>query len=85
MNIVQTLQDFVRQSQRVLLVTHKPKSYEYKHIATSTAIGLVVIGVIGFAISMIVQVLRHGDLLGIIITFVVIAALVAGIYFYARK
>jgi len=50
---LQPIQDFIKQSERVLNVTHKPSPQEYRHIAFSTALGMAVIGIIGFAISMI--------------------------------
>ena len=50
--------DFVRQSERVLNVTHKPNGAEFKQIAVSTAIGVAVIGLIGFIITMASVVLR---------------------------
>ncbi|MFH1106766.1 MAG: protein translocase SEC61 complex subunit gamma [Candidatus Micrarchaeota archaeon] len=49
---------FIKQSERVLNVTHKPDMVEFRQIATSTAIGMVIIGVIGFAISMVAYFIR---------------------------
>jgi protein transport protein SEC61 subunit gamma-like protein len=60
MGIIEGVKDFVKQSKRVLMVTHKPKRYEFKHIALSTAIGMALVGVIGFIISMVAFVLRGG-------------------------
>lgn len=51
MDIGAMVSDFFSQSERVLNVTHKPKGEEYEHIAKSTALGMLVIGAIGFAIS----------------------------------
>ncbi|MGB9577029.1 MAG: protein translocase SEC61 complex subunit gamma [Candidatus Micrarchaeia archaeon] len=50
--LVGKIKNFVQQSERVLNVTHKPKPDEFKHIAFSTALGMIVIGLIGFAVSM---------------------------------
>ena len=47
------LKSFVKQCIRVWYLLKKPDSLEYKTIAKVSAIGLVVVGVIGFAISMI--------------------------------
>ena len=58
MDIGAMVTDFVAQSQRVLNVTHKPKGEEYEHIAKSTALGMLVIGAIGFAIAIIWTFLR---------------------------
>ena len=54
----QPVLDFIKQSERVLNVTHKPSPQEYRHIAFSTALGMAVIGIIGFAISMASYYLR---------------------------
>lgn len=55
--IIEPLKAFIKQSERVLNVTHKPGKFEFRQIAYITAIGMVVIGVIGFAISMIAKLL----------------------------
>jgi len=52
------VQNFVKQSERVLNVTHKPRREEFQHIAASTALGMAVIGVIAYVISMISYLLR---------------------------
>lgn len=43
---------FVKHSERVLNVTHRPGPFEYKQIAYITALGMLVIGGIGFILSM---------------------------------
>lgn len=50
--IVWIVQNFIKQSERVLNVTHKPKREEFQHIALSTGLGMVVIGIIAYVISM---------------------------------
>ena len=54
----QMISDFVKQSERVLNVTHKPNPGEFRHIAFSTALGMIVIGMIGFVISMAAHYIR---------------------------
>lgn len=44
---------FFEQSQRVIAITHKPRPPEYKQMALTTAIGMALIGIVGFIISMI--------------------------------
>ncbi|MBS3080039.1 protein translocase SEC61 complex subunit gamma [Candidatus Pacearchaeota archaeon] len=44
---------FAKQCTRVWHLLKKPDSYEFKTVAKVSAIGLVVVGFIGFAISMI--------------------------------
>jgi protein transport protein SEC61 subunit gamma-like protein len=57
--IIEPVQNFIKQSERVINVTHKPRGAEFWQIAYITAIGMAVIGVIGFAISMTSDFLRH--------------------------
>ncbi len=54
------LDDFLRQSEHVIAVTHKPSNAEYRHIALSTAIGMAAIGVIGYVINVVARILRGG-------------------------
>jgi protein translocase SEC61 complex gamma subunit len=53
MDIMAMLDDFYKQSLRVINVTHKPSRAEYEHIAKSTALGIAAIGAIGFIITLI--------------------------------
>lgn len=55
---VQPVLNFYEQSKRVLNVTHKPQEMEFRQMAITTGIGLVIIGVIGFIISMTAHYLR---------------------------
>ncbi len=50
--VLNLITGFIEQSQRVIAVTHKPSDSEYKQMAFTTAIGMLVIGAIGFIISM---------------------------------
>jgi len=54
------IQSFWRESERVLLITHKPKDLEYRQIASITALGMLLIGFIGFIITMAAFFLRGG-------------------------
>lgn len=51
------LGSFISQIRRVLLVSNKPDKNEFKLSLKITGIGIVIIGVIGFIIFMIAQVL----------------------------
>lgn len=51
--IIWTVQNFIKQSERVLNVTHKPKREEFQRIALSTGLGMTVIGIIAYVISMV--------------------------------
>ncbi len=57
-NVFEPLFVFVEQSKRVLNVTHKPQEMEFRQMAITTGIGLVLIGVIGFILSMSSHYLR---------------------------
>jgi protein transport protein SEC61 subunit gamma-like protein len=47
-----TLKTFIRECIRVLRVTKKPTSFEFKSIVKITAIGMAIIGLLGFIIRM---------------------------------
>ena len=57
MNIKETNSDFIKQSKRVLKVARKPDREEYFNFAKVTAIGIAIIGVIGFIIVLFGQLL----------------------------
>ena len=59
MNIKETTSDFIKQSKRVLKVSRKPDAQEYKELAKVSAIGVVIIGVVGFVIVLL------GSLIGL--------------------
>ncbi|MCG2827662.1 MULTISPECIES: protein translocase SEC61 complex subunit gamma [unclassified Methanothermobacter] len=49
--------NFIKQSKRVLKVSKKPTREEYLNVSKVTGIGIILIGVIGFIISIIAQLL----------------------------
>ena len=51
------LKDFMAKCGRVLVVMRKPSKQEYKLIAQAAALGMLLMGAIGFFISMIVKLL----------------------------
>ncbi|MDO5819892.1 MAG: protein translocase SEC61 complex subunit gamma [Methanobrevibacter sp.] len=57
MNIKETTSDFIKQSKRVLKVARKPDREEFFDFSKVTAIGIAVIGVIGFIIVLFGQLL----------------------------
>lgn len=57
MDVKNELDEFIRKSERVVNVTHMPKQTEYNLIAKSTALGILVIGLIGFIIATIFRIL----------------------------
>ena len=57
MNIKETTNDFIKQSKRVLKVARKPDREEFFDFSKVTAIGIAIIGVIGFIIVLLGQLL----------------------------
>jgi protein translocase subunit secE/sec61 gamma len=49
--------NFLKLCQRVLHVSKKPDRSEYFNVAKITGIGVIIIGVVGFVVSMIAQLL----------------------------
>ncbi len=57
MNIQETVNGFIKQSERVIAITHKPRAPEFKQMALTTAIGIAIIGLIGFFINLVANAL----------------------------
>ena len=57
MNILTSLQSFVLQCSRVWRIMRKPGKEEFRSISKVSAIGLLVIGLIGFLVAIIVNIL----------------------------
>ena len=55
MNFKETTSDFIKQSKRVLKVARKPDREEYFNFSKVSAIGIAIIGVIGFVIVLLGQ------------------------------
>ena len=53
----ESILNFIKQSKRVLRVSKKPSREEYLNVSKVTGIGIILIGVIGFRISIIAQLL----------------------------
>ena len=51
------ISEFIESSKRILIVSKKPSWAEYKVIAKITALGMIFIAVIGFAIAMVFRLL----------------------------
>lgn len=59
MNVQEDIDKFIKDSKRVLKVARKPDGSEYLDLAKISAIGVAVIGVIGFVIVLL------GSLIGL--------------------
>ena len=55
MNVNESINRFFKRCKRVLRVAKKPNREEYFNFSKVTAIGIVIIGVIGFAVILISQ------------------------------
>lgn len=55
----ESIRGFSKQCERVLRVSKKPDNEEYKTVAKVTGLGIIVIGLIGFVISLLSQVLFY--------------------------
>ncbi len=55
MNVQERLDKFVKDSKRVLKVSRKPDRAEYFEFAKITALGILVIGAVGFVIVIVGQ------------------------------
>ena len=55
--LMRKFKNFIRESKRVLIVTKKPTKDEFKTIVKVSGLGIIIIGVIGFIIQMIKQLL----------------------------
>ena len=58
MSLLINLRDFLLKCKRVWTVTRKPTSMEFKTIAKASAIGILAIGFIGFAVSLIIRLIK---------------------------
>jgi len=54
-----TISQFIKQCRRVLHVSKKPEREEYINVAKITGIGVIIMGMIGFIISLIAQLLGY--------------------------
>jgi protein transport protein SEC61 subunit gamma-like protein len=57
MSSKESIANFLKQCERVLHVSRKPGRSEYINVAKVTGIGIILIGVVGFIISIIAQLL----------------------------
>ncbi|HOI39958.1 MAG TPA: protein translocase SEC61 complex subunit gamma [Methanobacterium sp.] len=54
----ESMANFIKQCQRVLKVSRKPDREEFINVAKVTGIGIILIGVIGFIIIIISQLIQ---------------------------
>ncbi|MBU2576763.1 MAG: protein translocase SEC61 complex subunit gamma [Nanoarchaeota archaeon] len=55
MTLSENIRSFIAKSKRVWLVLKKPSKNEYTTIAKISAIGILILGVLGFLISIIMK------------------------------
>ena len=55
--IIENLKAFIAKSKRVWLVLKKPTRQEFEMVAKVSAIGVLILGVLGFVVSIIIKLL----------------------------
>lgn len=58
MNVQERFNKFIKDSKRVLKVARKPDAKEYTEFAKITALGILIIGAIGFVIVLVGQLIH---------------------------
>ncbi len=51
---------FILECKRVLILTRKPTKKEFKTIVKVTGLGMIIIGLIGFAMQLVLQLFKGG-------------------------
>lgn len=51
----ESISQFIKQCRRVLIISKRPDRDEYQNVAKITGIGIIIIGVIGFIITLLSQ------------------------------
>ena len=52
-SLFRKLKNFIKECMRILKITKKPTTFEFKTIVKVTGLGIIVIGFLGFVIQMI--------------------------------
>lgn len=55
----ESIYGFLKQCERVLRISKKPDNEEYLTVAKVTGVGIIIIGLIGFILSIVSQVLFY--------------------------
>jgi protein transport protein SEC61 subunit gamma-like protein len=55
----ESINSFLKQCERVLRVSKKPDADEYKTVAKVTGVGILIIGLVGFVVEILSQVLFY--------------------------
>ncbi len=53
--MISKITNFIQQTRRVLLVSSKPDKHEFRQSIKITGIGMLLLGIVGFIIFLIVQ------------------------------
>lgn len=57
-NFAQGINAFIEQSQRVISITYKPRKMEFRQMAFVTALGMMLLGIMGFLITLVSLIYR---------------------------
>lgn len=55
----ESINSFLKQCERVLRVSKKPDAEEYKTVAKVTGVGILIIGVVGYIVEVLSQILFY--------------------------
>lgn len=53
--MISKITNFIQQARRVLLVSNKPDKHEFRQSVKITGAGIVLLGIVGFIIFLIIQ------------------------------
>ncbi|MCF7866195.1 protein translocase SEC61 complex subunit gamma [Candidatus Woesearchaeota archaeon] len=73
--------NFIQESIRVFRITKKPTKEEYKSIALVSALGILLIGLIGALIS----ILSNPQIIGLGLTVIIAFVIIIILMFYKKK
>jgi protein transport protein SEC61 subunit gamma-like protein len=60
MSVVDQIKDFIQKAMRVLRVSYRPTSEEFYSTLRITGLGMILMGVVGYAITIIFNLLEKG-------------------------
>ncbi len=62
MRILGTIKKAYSETRRILRLTRKPKRSEYEETAKITGLGMIIVGLVGFIVFIISELIREGHI-----------------------
>jgi len=62
MSVSGTLKKAYSETRRILRLTRKPKKSEFEETAKITGVGMIVVGLVGFIVFMVSEIIRQGHI-----------------------